>query len=68
MCETNTSYTPQQNAYIERDNILIFEATRSMLHFHHIPLKLWAESIHIIVYLLNCTINHKVGFKTPYEL
>lgn len=39
-----------------------------MLHYHNIPLKLWAEAIHIAVYLLNRTINTQVGFTTPYEL
>lgn len=39
-----------------------------MLHYHNIPLKLWAEAIHIAVYLLNKTINTQVGFTTPYEL
>lgn len=39
-----------------------------MLHLHQVPLKLWAESIHIVVHLLNRTIHHYVGFITPYEL
>lgn len=40
--ETSILYTPQQNGYIERDNRTICETTWSMLHFYHIPLKLWA--------------------------
>ena len=66
--ENNTPYTPQQNGHIERDNITVCEAARSMLHLHNLPLNLWAKSVHIEVYLLNCTINYQVGFTTPYEL
>ena len=39
-----------------------------MLHFHSLPLTLWAEAINTAVYLLNRTINTQVGMVTPYEL
>lgn len=39
-----------------------------MLHLHNISLKLWAISIHTVVYILNRTINTQVGMTTPYEL
>ena len=66
--ETSTSYTPQQNGYVERDNRTICEAARSMLHLHDVPLKLWAEAIHTVVHILNRTVNTQVGHTTPYEL
>ena len=66
--ETSTSYTPQQNGYVERDNRTICEAARCMLHLHNLPLKLWAKAVHTAIHILNRTINNQVGFVTPYEL
>lgn len=54
--EKNTSYTPQHNGYIKWNNIIVCEVARSILHLHNLPIKLWAESIHITVYFLNWTI------------
>ena len=39
-----------------------------MLHLHTLPLKLWAEAVHTVIYLLNRTINREVGYITPFEL
>ena len=66
--ETSMAYTPQQNGYVERDNRTICEAARSMLHLHDVPLKLWAESVHTAVHILNRTVNTQVGKTTLYEL
>ena len=66
--ETIMPHTPQQNGYVEWDNRTIYEAARSMLHLHDLPLKLWAEAVHTAVYLLNRTITKQVGYTTPFEL
>ncbi|GBM43517.1 hypothetical protein AVEN_96182-1 [Araneus ventricosus] len=48
-------YTPQQNGAAERENRIIMEASRSILHHKGLPLKLWAEAVNTAVYLLNRT-------------
>lgn len=47
--ETSTSYTSQQNGYVERDYQTICEATQSMLPMHKLPLTLWVESVNTAV-------------------
>jgi len=38
--ETSTTYTPQQNGYIERDNRSVIEMARSLFHAKGLPKKL----------------------------
>jgi hypothetical protein len=66
--ETNMSYTPQQNGYIVRDNGKVAKVARNMFYVKALPLCLWGESIHTIVYFFNrCNPTH-LGDKTPYEI
>lgn len=66
--ETNMSYTPQQNGYIVRDNGKVAEVACNMFYVKALPLCLWGEAIHIIVYIFNRTNPTRLGDKTPYEI
>ncbi|GBL76265.1 hypothetical protein AVEN_234520-1 [Araneus ventricosus] len=52
---TSMPYTPEQNRVIERENIILVEAARSMLHAKNLPEKLWAEAVNTAAYVLNRT-------------
>ena len=65
--QLSTTYTPQQNGYIERDNRTVMEMARSMLHAKDLPTILWVEAVNTAVYILNRTINYQLGTATPYE-
>ena len=43
--ETSAPHTPQQNGAAERENRIIMESARSMLHGKHLQLELWAEAV-----------------------
>jgi hypothetical protein len=65
--ETSTSYTPQQNGYIECDNRTIMESARSMIYAKNMPKHLWAEAVNTAVYLLNRTTNKQLENLTSLE-
>nr|GEU48070.1 retrovirus-related Pol polyprotein from transposon TNT 1-94 [Tanacetum cinerariifolium] len=60
--------TPQENGVVERRNITLVEATRTMLTFANLPSFLWAEAIATACFTQNPSIIHKHFDKTPYEL
>ncbi|GJZ23669.1 retrotransposon protein, putative, ty3-gypsy subclass, partial [Tanacetum coccineum] len=60
--------TPQQNEVVERRNLMLVEAARTLLIFSHAPLFLWAEAIATTCYTQNRTIIHRRFDKTPYEV
>jgi len=62
------SYTLEQNGYIERKNRTIAKVACNMLYVKGLPLYLWGEAIHIIVYLLNKTSLTCLGDKTLNEI
>jgi hypothetical protein len=66
--ETSTSYTPQQNSFIERDNMTVMEMARSMLLGQNLPKRLWVEAVAMVVHILNRTVNTQVGDQIPFEL
>lgn len=66
--ELTTSYTPEQNAVVERSNRTIMEGVRSSLYHSQLPLSFWAEVVVYIVYTLNGTCSRVHGQQTPFEL
>ena len=52
----------------ERKNRSIMGAARAMLHDQSLPFFLWAEACSTIVYVLNRSLHHAFGCKTPKEM
>lgn len=62
-------YTPEQHGCSERENRILVEAARSMLHAREeLPQMLWAELINTAAYILNRTGPTRIQNKVPYEL
>ncbi|CAL8087744.1 unnamed protein product [Prunus armeniaca] len=61
------AYTPQQNGVVERKNRTVVEMAKAMLHEKELPYYLWAEAVHIAVYLLNRCPTKALRNKTPFE-
>ena len=66
--ELTTSYTPEQNAVVERANRTIMEGVRSSLYHSQLSMIFWAEAVVYIVYTLNRTCTRVHGSHTPFEL
>nr|GEX03654.1 hypothetical protein [Tanacetum cinerariifolium] len=66
--ETSATKTPLQNGGVERINLTLVEAARTMLIFSHAPLFLWAEAIATACYTQNRSIIHRCFNKTSYKL
>jgi hypothetical protein len=60
--------TPQQNGVVERKNITVQEAARTMLNEAKLPDKFWRDAIYTIVHILNRAQLRPNHDKTPYEL
>lgn len=65
--ETTVTYTPQQNGKAERENRILVEAARTMLHAKNLPKKFWAEAVNTAAFVLNRT-GKGVDERFPYEL
>ena len=59
--------TPQQNGVVERKNIIIQEATRTMLNEAKLSYAYWREAVYTVVYILNKGQIRVNKEKTPYE-
>jgi hypothetical protein len=66
--ELTTPYYPQQNGVVERKNITIMEAVKTMIHDQDLPLHLWEEATRTTVYVQNKLSHSALGFKTPEEM
>jgi hypothetical protein len=60
-------YNPQQNEVVERKNMAITGATRSMLHDQTLPVYLWVEASIAANYLQNKKPNKVLGKNTLKE-
>jgi hypothetical protein len=62
-----TTYTPQQNEVVDRENHMIIDMARCMLENKSIPNKYGVETIHTLVYLLNWSSTKLVSKKNLEE-
>ncbi|GKC65854.1 putative ribonuclease H-like domain-containing protein, partial [Tanacetum coccineum] len=60
--------TPQQNGVVERRNMTLIEAARTMLADSKLPTTFWAEAVNTACYVQNRVLVVKPHNKTPYEL
>jgi hypothetical protein len=60
-------YTPEQNGAAERENRVLVEAARSMLHPTTLPKKLWTEAVDTAAYVINRT-GPTMSKDSPFEL
>ena len=50
-----TSYNPQQNGIAKRNNRMIMEVAKVMLHDQYLPMHLWEEDTRTTVYVQKIT-------------
>ncbi|KMQ86814.1 retrovirus-related pol polyprotein from transposon tnt 1-94 [Lasius niger] len=62
------AHSPEQNGSVERENRMIGEAARTIIHAKGFELRFWAEAANTAVHVLNCTGTSSVKGLTPYEL
>nr|GFA30298.1 integrase, catalytic region, zinc finger, CCHC-type, peptidase aspartic, catalytic [Tanacetum cinerariifolium] len=66
--ETYVARSSQQNGVVERQNLTLIEAARTMLIYAKALLFLWAEAVATACYTQNHSIIRLHHEKTPYEL
>ncbi|GJZ59359.1 retrovirus-related pol polyprotein from transposon TNT 1-94 [Tanacetum coccineum] len=60
--------TPEQNGVVERRNITIIEAAKTMLNSAKLPKQFWGEAVNIACYTQNISIIVKRHGKTSYDV
>ncbi|GJS76503.1 putative ribonuclease H-like domain-containing protein [Tanacetum coccineum] len=66
--EFSVARTPQQNGVVERKNMTLIEAARTMLADSLLPTTFYAEAVNTACYVQNRVLVTKPHNKTPYEL
>nr|GEW89571.1 reverse transcriptase domain-containing protein [Tanacetum cinerariifolium] len=66
--EFSVPRTSQQNGIVERKNMTLIEAARSMLADSLLPISFWVEAVNTACYVHNRVLVTKPQNKTPYEL
>nr|GEX89391.1 hypothetical protein [Tanacetum cinerariifolium] len=66
--ETSVACSPLQNGVVERHNLTLIEAARTMLIYAQAPLFLWAEAVATACFTQNRSIIRLQHGKTLYEL
>lgn len=65
---TAMSYTLEENGVAERENRILVEGARSIIHANNLLVKLWIEAINIMAHVLNQMGPSSIEEKTPTEL
>ena len=66
--EFSAAKTPQQNGVVERKNISLIEAARTMLEESKLPTYFWAEAVNTACYTQNISLINQARCMTPYQL
>nr|GEX14059.1 hypothetical protein [Tanacetum cinerariifolium] len=66
--EFSVARTPQPNGIVERKNMTLIEAARTMLADLLLPIPFWAEAVNTACYVQNRVLETKPHNKTPYDL
>ena len=66
--EFSAPITPQQNGVVERENKIIQEMARAMLHNKDVGRNLWGEAVNTTCHTVNRVYFRPSTKKTPYEL
>ena len=66
--QTTNTYTPQQNAVSERQNLTLMNCTRPMLFQSGLSRECWGEAMYNAAYTRNCSPASANPGCTPYEL
>jgi hypothetical protein len=66
--QKNTPYTPQQNGFAQRMNMILMEKARSMLSGVGLGQEFWVEAVGTTCYPVNRSPSSMLDDKTPHEV